>query len=153
MTETERIADQLLRAYEGNAWHGPSLGEVLAGVTAEQAIARPIATAHSIWEIVLHIAQWESVVARRLAGEVAVQVPPEEDWPRVNATSEEAWHEALQALEQGNRRLREAIASFPEPKLAQTVAGSNDTFYVMLHGVVQHDLYHAGQIALLKKRS
>jgi len=153
MTETERIADQLRRAYEGNAWHGPSLGEVLAGVTAEQAIARPIAAAHSIWEIVLHIAQWELVVARRLAGEVTVQVPPEEDWPRVHATHEEAWHETLQALKQGNRRLREAIARFPETKLAETVPGSNDTFYAILHGVVQHDLYHAGQIALLKKRS
>jgi len=91
MTEIERIADQLRRAHEGEAWHGPALNEILKGVTAEAAARRPIASAHSIWEIVLHVGVWESVVRRRLSGEVIGDLPPEQDWPAVRETSEGAW--------------------------------------------------------------
>ena len=71
MTEIERILDQLKRAYEGDAWHGPSVREALAGVTAQQAHARPLTNAHSIWELVHHIAVWENVGRRRLEGDRA----------------------------------------------------------------------------------
>jgi hypothetical protein len=69
--ETERIKEQLTRAYEGGAWCGTSLREALAGVGAEQAARRPVACAHSIWELVLHAAGWKDVVGRRLGGEPA----------------------------------------------------------------------------------
>ena len=151
MGEAERIADQLRRAYEGEAWHGPALREVLAGVTAAQAARRPLRDAHTIWEIVLHIATWESVVRRRLEGEEIGELPPEQDWPPVRDTSEAAWKKALADLEKGNQRLRDVIASLPEARFAETVPVKGYSFYYMLHGVVQHDLYHAGQIALLKK--
>ncbi len=153
MSETERIAEQLRRAYEGGAWHGPALREVLDGVTGEQAASRTIPAAHTIWEIVLHVTQWENVVAGYLAGETYTRLPPDKDWPPVPAPSEAAWRGVLLSLDQSHRRLRQAIARFPETKLADTVPGAQDSFYVVLHGVVQHDLYHAGQIALLKKKS
>ena len=151
MAEVERIADQLRRAFEGKAWHGPSVREVLAGVTAEQAARQPLPDAHSIWEIVVHIGVWEAFVRRRLEGEVITDVPPEQDWPPVADTSEAAWKRTLEDLERGHQRLRKVISELPESRLSETVSGMGYSVYFMLHGVVQHDLYHAGQIALLKK--
>jgi len=151
MREVKRIEDQLRRAMEGEAWHGPSLREILEGITAGEAAQRPIPDAHSIWEIVLHITVWESVVRRRLAGEVIVELPPELDWPRPRDGGEAPWKQALAALVRGNQLLRQAILGLNEERLRDTVPGKNYSMYYMLHGVVQHDLYHAGQIALLKK--
>ena len=151
MSEIERIADQLRRAYEGKAWHGPAVREILAGATAAQAARRPLPDAHSIWELVVHIGVWEAFVRRRLEGEIITDVPPEQDWPPVTDTSEAAWTRALAQLEEGHLRLRKVIAALPESRLSDTVQGMGYSVYFMLHGVVQHGLYHAGQIALLKK--
>jgi len=151
MKESERIAEQLRRAWEGEAWHGPPLKEILAGVTAQQAAARPVAAAHTIWEIVLHIAAWEAIVLRRMGGETLIDVGEAVNWPPVRETSEAAWQGTQAALEAGNRKLREAIAQMSDERLRERVPGKQDSFYGELHGIVQHDLYHAGQIALLKK--
>jgi uncharacterized damage-inducible protein DinB len=151
MTEVERIADQLRRAHEGEAWHGPSLQELLAGVKAAQAAARPVAAAHSIWEIVRHIGVWEGVGRRRLCGEVIGDLPPEQDWPAVTETSESAWQKVLQDLEDGHQQLQQTMARLTDRQLLEPIPGRNHTVYFMLHGLVQHALYHAGQIAVLKK--
>jgi uncharacterized damage-inducible protein DinB len=151
MNETTRIRDLLDRSVGGDAWHGPALLELLAGVPAELAARRPIAGAHSIWEIVLHLTGVQEIVGRRLAGEPAGETPPEEDWPPVGAAGLDAWRAAVAALDDGRRRLAARIAAFPEGRLDDTVPGRNHSFYVMLHGVVEHHLYHAGQIALLKR--
>ncbi|HXH11589.1 MAG TPA: DinB family protein [Alphaproteobacteria bacterium] len=151
MSEVQRIAEELRQAFEGPAWHGPAVRTLLADVSAERAAARPLANAHSIWEIALHIAAWEDVVRRRLAGEVIVDVPDDQDWPPVRVTTAEAWQRTLHHLEQTNRALREAIAKFDDARLADRVPGKGHSVYVMLHGLIQHDLYHAGQIALLRK--
>ena len=150
MSETERILDQLKRAYKGGAWHGPSVQETLAGISAEMAAARPISSAHSIWEVVLHIAAWEAAVARRLEGDRA-QLPSEEDWPPVIEMSEAAWSEAKQTLEQSHDSLVAAVSRLDETKLDQAILPEMSSIYVTLHGVIQHDLYHGGQIAILKK--
>lgn len=150
MSETKRIGDQLRRAYEGQAWHGPSVKELLSDVTAEQAAARPIAGSHSIWEIVLHISAWEEGVARRLSGERA-ELSTEEDWPTVSDTSEAAWRKTLAALEANHLRLREALKSLDDARLDEPIVEGMSSVYGTLHGVIQHSLYHAGQIALLKK--
>ena len=152
MTELERILDQLKRAYEGDAWHGPSVREALAGVTADQAHARPLANAHSIRELVHHIAVWESVGRRRLEGDRAqIDISSPEDWPPADDTSEAAWEQAKAALDRGHKALREAIERVPESRLDQPIFEGMSTVYVTLHGIIQHDLYHAGQIAMLKK--
>ena len=152
MTEIERILDQLKRAYEGKAWHGPSVREVLAGVTAEQAHARPLENAHSIWELVQHIAVWEGAGQRRLAGDpAAIAISTPEDWPPADDHSEAAWEQAKDALDRGHQALVEAIAGVPESRLDEPILEGMSTVYVTLHGVIQHDLYHAGQIAMLKK--
>lgn len=151
MTELERIADQVKRAYEGPAWSGPSLLDVLKDVSAKQAAAKPIAGAHSIWELVAHITVWEQVAMRRLRGEPYREYAPHEDWPQVQETSDTAWSGLLERLHASNLALRTAIAGFEQTRLATVVPGADYSFYVLLHGAVQHDLYHAGQIALLKK--
>jgi uncharacterized damage-inducible protein DinB len=152
MTEIERILDQLKRAYEGNAWHGPAVKEVLAGVTAEQAHARPLRNAHSIWELMRHLAVWEDVGRRRLEGDRAqIEISSPEDWPAPSDTSEAAWEQAKAALDRGHEALVEAIARVPESRLDEPIFEGMSTVYVTLHGVIQHDLYHAGQIAMLKK--
>jgi uncharacterized damage-inducible protein DinB len=151
MDEIRAIVDQLQRAFEGHAWHGPAVRELLADVSAAQANARPIAQAHSIWEIVLHISTWEHVVRRRLQGEVINELPDAEDWPAVRDTSEVAWRKAVHDLEERNRALRDAVAQLDEARLTAKVPGKDHSMYIMLHGIIQHDLYHAGQIAVLKK--
>jgi uncharacterized damage-inducible protein DinB len=145
-----RIADQLTRAFEGGAWHGPAVKEALAGVNAARAAARPIAGAHTIWEIAAHLATWESAVRRSLAGE-AVKVGPEEDWPPAGQGGEAAWQALLARLEAGHRALHDAVLAFDEQRLDQPPGEGRPSPYVLMHGVIQHDLYHAGQIAVLKK--
>ena len=152
-SEAFRIADQLLRAFDGEAWHGDSLFEILEGVTAAQAAARPIAGAHTIWELVLHIVAWDGAVLRRLGG-AAVELSDAENFPPVRDTSEAAWRLALAQVRRGHEELVAAVASLPDSRLEDMVPGKEGahyTSYYMLHGVVQHELYHAGQIALLKK--
>src|SRR3954466_12471277 len=151
MNELGRIADQLKRAYEGPAWSGPSLLDVLNDVTAAEAAAKPIPDAHSIWEIVHHIRAWEDVVSRRLQGEPFREYSGTEDWPAVVETTEAAWRAALDGLKTSNHNLRQVINGFEQMRLSGLVPGSDYSFYVLVHGAVQHDLYHAGQIGLLKK--
>ena len=152
MTEVDRILNQLDRAYKGEAWHGPSVRELLAGVTAEQAQARPLANAHNIWELVHHIAVWENAGRRRLAGDPAqIDISSPADWPSPDDTSDAAWEQAQAALDRGHEALREAIARINESRLDEPIVEGLSSTYVTLHGIIQHDLYHAGQIAMLKK--
>jgi len=150
MSETNRIQDQLERGFKGRAWHGPSVLELLADVDAAKAAARPIAGAHSIWELVLHIAAWDQAAARRLRGDRA-ELSDAEDWPAVSDTSAEAWAQTLQTLNKNHRELHEAIGRLEETRLDEPIVEGMTSVYGTLHGVIQHDLYHAGQIALLKK--
>jgi len=154
MTEIERISDQFRRAFDGNAWHGPSVIALLEGVTAAQAASRPIPAAHSIWQLVSHIAAWERACLRRLNGDPA-QLTDEEDWPAVSDTSEAAWQQTKDELIETHQQLLDAIAELDDARLNQPIINDPSTayssVYVTLHGGVQHDLYHAGQIAILKK--
>jgi uncharacterized damage-inducible protein DinB len=152
MRESQRIADQLRRAMEGEAWHGPSVLEVLAGLDARQAAARPLAAAHSIWEIVVHIRVWNETVVRRLHGEV-VELSPAEDWPTVSKTSDADWEDEVRALKLAHAKAYNAFYALPDSRLLETAPGKPafHNFYYEMHGLVQHDLYHAGQIAVLKK--
>ena len=152
--ESRRISDQLRRSAYGEAWHGPSVLALLKGVTAQQAAAHPIPGAHSIWELTQHIEAWERACLRRLNGDPA-QLTDEEDWQPVNDTSEAAWESTKQQLVDTHRELLDAIAKTDESRLTEPIITSSTTsyssVYVTLHGGVQHDLYHAGQIAILKK--
>lgn len=157
MSETGRMADQLERTWRGEAWHGPGLDELTHDVAAKRAAAHHIGDAHSIWEIVLHCTAWIEEVARRLDGDDP-GAPAAGDWPPVGEVSEARWADARQALGSAVLALAGKIRRFDEARLGERVGsvldpamGTGQTYYVMLHGVVQHNLYHAGQVALLRK--
>ncbi len=146
MSEVQRIIDLVQRAYTGDAWHGPSLGELLEDVDPEVAMAQLLPTAHTILELVRHIAVWQDAVVRRLNGE-EYDVPEELDWQ--SDIDEDSWSEALFRLEASRRDLEEKLATLQDNDLYATTPGKPYTNYVMIHGLVQHTLYHAGQIAQL----
>jgi uncharacterized damage-inducible protein DinB len=157
MAEIGRLADQLQRAFYADAWCGPSLLETLEGVSAAQAAARPLARAHSIWEIVLHVSGWKRTVQQRLEGQT-VRLPEEGDWPSVADTSEESWRETVAELRARHDALLAAVRGLDEARLEDVLitessreTGGGVSCYVTLHGTAQHDLYHGGQISLLKK--
>jgi uncharacterized damage-inducible protein DinB len=154
MSEVERIRNQFQRAFDGEAWHGPSVLSLFDGVTAAQAAAHPIPGAHSIWELTLHIAAWEDACRRRLEGDPA-QLADDENFPPITDPSEAAWENAKQKLIAVHNRLLDAIAAVDDSILDQPIMASAEipfsSTYVTLHGGVQHSLYHAGQIAMLKK--
>jgi uncharacterized damage-inducible protein DinB len=150
MTEINRILDQMDRAFSGEAWHGPSLQAVLDGITAEDASKHPVREAHSIWELVNHVGVWNKIVRQRLMGEV-VAVNPEIDWPPVWEVSDVEWKRTLEDLKEWRAQLRKVVARLADDQLNERVVDEEYTTYFMLHGLIQHDLYHAGQIAILKK--
>jgi uncharacterized damage-inducible protein DinB len=153
MSESARLADQIRRAFEGDAWHGDSILEILAGVDAKVAAAHPIKNAHSIWELVLHITAWDGAVLRRSEG-MAENVSDKENFPPVTDSSEAAWRKAVEQLKTTYEQLVKAVAAFPDSRLQEQVPGKKEkyhTFFYNFSGIVQHELYHAGQIALLKK--
>jgi uncharacterized damage-inducible protein DinB len=149
MVDMEVIADQISRAFRGESWHGPSVREVLDGVSAEDAAAHPIPGAHSIWEIVLHMIGGYKLVLRRVRGERA-QLLPEEEWPAAAAPSAEAWRDIQRILDELNQQLQSAVRAFPAERLSQEL-GSEYSAFTQFSGTPQHDLYHAGQIVVLKK--
>ena len=151
MREAERIADQLKRAHEGGAWHGPAVDELLKGVTAAQAAAPHVAGAHSIWELVAHVEAWERAILRRLGGDAAQIYQTEEDWSALSEASEEAWAAARRKLAENYVALREAVLGLDDADLDEPILPNMSTRYVSLHGAIQHTLYHAGQIAVVRR--
>jgi uncharacterized damage-inducible protein DinB len=155
--ETDRIAEQLRRAYNGDAWHGPSVRAALDGVDARQASARAEPSAHTICEIARHIAAWTREVTRRMREGVARE-PADGDWPTGGAEDESAWSASLAAMDAANAELVTVVAAMDDAQLDDRIGdvrdralGSGVSRYVTLHGLVQHHVYHAGQISLLKK--
>lgn len=151
MSETARIADQTKRAWEGEAWHGPGLEEAVSDVTVQEATARPLSGAHTIWEIVMHLTTWVDIVRRRVEGEDVGTVSDSEDWPPVAGEGSQEWDKTRRDLANAHIRLIETIRTLDPAELDTRPPGANSTRYVMLHGTIQHGLYHAGQINLLKR--
>ena len=147
MRAIERILDQLNRAWGGPSWTGVDIRPLLDGVTDAQARAHPLPNVHSIIELVAHMCVWMDVVSIRLTG-IAKELTSEEDWQDVTQLP---WADALEDLENAESRLSDAVARLSVDDLDRIVAGREYTTYVMVHGVIQHNLYHAGQIAILKK--
>ena len=146
MSETARIADEIRRSYVGPAWHGSSLTELLAGLDSASALRRPLEAAHSICEIVLHISAWQRIATGAIYGKAAPELPFAGDWrPAAD------WPDALQELDDTARDLCAAVAALPDARLCDKVEGREYSLYVLLHGIAQHNAYHGGQIALLRK--
>jgi uncharacterized damage-inducible protein DinB len=149
-SESALIADQLRRAFEGDAWHGPALLEQLEDVDARTAAAKLLPEIHSIWELVLHVAAWDAAGCRRLGGET-VQLTGTANFPVVPKPTDAAWRKAVAEAKRTHDLLVKTVAALPDSRLRERVPGKRYDFYFMLHGIAQHELYHAGQIAILKK--
>jgi uncharacterized damage-inducible protein DinB len=150
-SDLERIDEQLRLSFEGGAWHGPSVLEALDGLDAEGAFAHPILGGHSVWELVLHLQGTYGLVLRRLGGDPR-QLTPEEDWPEVGPPTGERWRDAVRSLHRLNGELRRAVRTFPADRLdLPLVPEPSYSAYTQFIGITQHNLYHAGQIVLLRK--
>jgi hypothetical protein len=142
MTEIERLAEDLRRAYDGSPWHGSAVTAILAGVSATQAAARPVPGAHTIWELTLHMAAWAGEATRRLSGAPPAE-PVEGDWPATPpAPDDAAWAAARLQLAEAHAELTGTVA-------ARDTLSDLEAFTV--NGVLQHHAYHAGQVSLLRK--
>jgi uncharacterized damage-inducible protein DinB len=155
MTELERTANYLRETFTGDAWHGDPMKKILVGVSHEGAAAHPIADAHSIWELVLHITAWLEMFERTLHGTPLPQhnVPgyDEMNFPPVRATGAKAWKEAQEHMYAAAEKMAAGIALFDAAKMTAKVPGRDYDFGYALPGIVAHSIYHAGQIAILKK--
>ena len=153
-TECLRIADQLDAAINGEAWYGDSVRQILDKVTAKEALAHPIQGAHSIWEILLHVEAWVTFSSDAVHG---TPIPPwpampkEDDWPVVHGKSEQEWQQSLASFFSNHQRLTDEIRGCKDERLDSTVPGRTYGFYHLFQSATQHAIYHAGQIALLKK--
>ncbi len=150
MSEAELIADQLHRAFYGEAWHGPALLELLKDVNATTAAAHPLKDVHSIWELLLHITAWDSAALVRLSGKKC-QPTGSDNFPPIAEANGMVWRKAVSEARRTHDKLVKAVAVLSEARLRDRVPGKRYNFAHMLHGITQHELYHAGQIAILKK--
>jgi uncharacterized damage-inducible protein DinB len=154
--ESREIAELVERVMSGDPWHGPSVKKVLDGIDASQAARRPPGGVHSIWELVLHMTGWAREVTARIGGRAA-QEPEAGDWPAVTDPTPERWRQALEDLFAVHRELAAAIRSIDPAGLEKPVLdyrndalGTGLSHYLTLHGLIQHTVYHSGQIAQLK---
>ncbi len=145
-----RILDQ---AYEKKAWHGPNLRGSIRGVSAAEASWSPGTGRRSIAEIVVHCAYWKYAVRRRLLSEQRGSFPLKgSNWFTLpKPLTEEQWRGYASLLQEQHRALRAAIADYPEARLERRSPGSKTTAVTLIYGIASHDLYHAGQIQLLKR--
>ena len=152
-TEIARILEMFKNNWEGNMWHGGNLKWVLADITAERAFQKPGAGSHNIYELIMHMVCWREWALQQLKGNVSykVELNSEIDWP-VNYKRDEAdWENALATLEKSQNDLANALVDFDDNKLEELVPERKFSWYVMLHGLIQHDIYHSAQISMLKK--
>jgi uncharacterized damage-inducible protein DinB len=149
-TEAQRIADQLRRAFYGSAWHGPAVLELLADVDAATAASHPIANVQSIWELLLHVEVWDRVTIERLAGKKS-QPAGVKNFPVPAKPTAAVWRQAVSEAKKTHDNLIKIVSGLSDERLRGRVPGKRYDFHHQLHGVAQHELYHAGQIAILKK--
>ncbi|HEU4993653.1 MAG TPA: DinB family protein [Gemmatimonadaceae bacterium] len=151
MTRGQRVSEAIERSVSGPVWHGPALVDLVEDVAAPDAASHPIAGAHSIWELVLHVTAWAEIARQRLNSTSPVEATPEEDWPAVGETSADAWRTAIERLKDAHRALAAETAALDDARLISRVPGRDHAVIVMLHGIMEHDAYHGGQIAILKR--
>ena len=149
MDEVKVIYDQIETTFRGRSWHGPNMIQVLEGVSVDKASLRPLSQRHSIWEIVNHINYWMNIALLGLNGEILPNPEGFVDWPKVGTTKEE-WRASVADLEITVNTLLNVLMDFSETKLEENVPGKTFNYRTLLHGVLHHNLYHMGQIAVFR---
>ncbi|HRG88282.1 MAG TPA: DinB family protein [Chitinophagales bacterium] len=153
-TETARIKKLLSRNWDGPMWYGNNLTETLKNVSWQQAFKKPVGFKHNIYEYVMHLYCWRKFVTEYLQGNntYTVELNSETDWVKNYEVTEANWLQAVADLQNSQTELMAAMELFSDDRLKDTVPGKKFNWYVMLHGLVHHDIYHSGQISLLKQQ-
>ena len=146
-TEIDRVARMLEKTFDKSPWYGPSIMDVLKEVTDDQAMHKVGAT-HSILELILHMASWRTFAVQRLIGNIDFEVSEEANFRKPIKLGD-----AVQELLKTQIELIAAVKQFPEGRLGEIVPSKNHkyTYYTLIHGIIQHDVYHLGQIQLIRK--
>ncbi|UCE95880.1 MAG: DinB family protein [Candidatus Bathyarchaeota archaeon] len=156
MNEIELIVDMLMQTFDGRAWHGPSFMSVVNGVTKAQASGRPVEKGHTIWEIVSHCSYWMDAVTKALHSQRMPDIKTDEDWPKMGKT-EQDWIKTQEVARKACNELTHSLKNLDKDIFTQKVHGSyngepySTTYRRMIHGISDHNTYHSGQIAILKK--
>jgi uncharacterized damage-inducible protein DinB len=153
--ELERISNLFKSTYAGEAWHAKSTREILDGVTAAHATQRPAPGTHNhnLAELVAHVTAWRVFALEKLTGGESYDIilNSEQDWPVIESLTDEGWAELLEDFDDTQNELLDVLATLPRQRLGDPVPGRRYDYYTLLHGVIQHDIYHAGQMAYVRK--
>jgi uncharacterized damage-inducible protein DinB len=152
MNEVKFLRDQIETTFKGDSWHGPNLVKTLEGIDIEQAKKRPLGERHSIWELTDHMSFWIEEVWKSIKNRSSLNPDKRTDWPEMGTTAEE-WKHSINRMEAAVNMTLDALTEWDDKDLEIKVPGTNYTFKQILHGVVHHNLYHAGQINVLKKKT
>ena len=151
MSEVKFLRDQIETTFKGDSWHGPNLVNTLKDIDYKQALKRPMKQRHTIWELTDHTSFWMEEVRKSVQDHKGLEPDMDENWPEMGATEEE-WKQSVARLEAAVNTVLDALAEWRDEELYEVVPGEKYTFKQMLHGMVHHNLYHAGQINLLRDK-
>jgi hypothetical protein len=151
-TSLELLLDVIDQGFDRQSWHGPNLRGSIRGVTHHQALWRPQPERHNIWEHVLHAAYWKYTVRRRILGEKRGSFPIQgSNWIMPQENTPAAWRRDVQLLIETHESMRASIADLSPAQLHKRLPGAKVTYFFLISGIAAHDVYHAGQIQLLKR--
>jgi len=157
MNRSEKLSIELYNSVFGDPWHGSSVKDILEKISLEKTFLKPISSAHNIIELTLHLDAWTEEILNRVNGNISTE-PSMGDWPTPKDKTKEYWLAVKQKLLSDTNKLINAIKNFPETKLDKIIGGERNaqlgtgfSFEGLIIGLVQHNAYHSGQIALLKK--
>ena len=150
MKETKRIAGLFENLYAGSPWIDVTIKDKLANITAKDAAAHPLDKCNSIWQIVNHLISWRLNVLKRVQGEV-ITTPSNNYFEEVADISDAAWKLTLQQLEESQEKWIAFLESFKSEDFSKVYPNNQMDYYEHIHGIIQHDAYHLGQIVLLAK--
>ena len=149
MTALERLLSDYDNALSGDAWYADSVWTLISTISPEVAAWRPAPEAHTIWELLEHMMYWESVVRERMTAPVTFS--EERNFPKMPEPTDGNWNALLERFRESNGRYRDALQQLDPARLDSITAGGKKTFYADAQGLIQHHIYHAGQIAMLKR--
>jgi hypothetical protein len=149
MSELDAILQQYDDTMRGDAWYGDAVGKILDGIDARCAAAQPLPAVHSIWQLVMHMEFWETVAVQRLSRKVTPDLTL--NFPQTPVADEQQWKKTLERFRHSNGEFRRAISTLDPAKLDDKTPDGKYSFRWEVCGVIQHHIYHAGQISLLKK--
>ncbi|OWY25931.1 DinB family protein [Sphingobacteriales bacterium UPWRP_1] len=154
MNEIQNLIALLKNNFNGQMWYGNNFTHVLSNITPDTAFTRPFTNAHNIAELLAHLLAWRTFAIQQLKGNTGftIEIDSEQDWPVYNQSNAAVWQQLTEALQHSQSELETLLSNANNELLQQTVPGTEFNFYILLHGVLHHDVYHLAQIALVKKQ-